>query len=83
MFFNLLRGRRDSSKNMQSSCADCATRKGKWQAASRGLLRGDDEQVEKKAKMQAEAVAEAQSKTKAKEEADAAQQDVNKNHQLA
>lgn len=70
---------------MQSSCADCATRRCKWQAASRGLLREDDEQVEMKAKTQAEAMAEAKSKTKAKAkmEADAAQQDVNKNHRLA
>lgn len=72
---------------MQSSCADCATRRGKWQAASRGLLREDDTQVETKAKTDAEAGSKAKAKTmvKAKKEAkaDAAQQDVNKNHRLA
>lgn len=74
---------------MQSSCADCATRRGKWQAASRGLLREDDTQVETKAKTEAEAKAGSKAKAKtmvmvkAKEEPDAAQQDVNKNHRLA
>lgn len=74
---------------MQSSCADCATRRGKWQAASRGLLREDDTQVETKAKTEAEAEAGSKAKAKtmvkAKKEAktDAPQQDVNKNHRLA